>query len=125
MQTCISLEQQYELFRLVYQDTCMLLNLRTRKLLSICERSSLKIYSNHLLQRCIKLIAAFQMQEKAFIIMEMGIRSQQRNPRKRVLPQYVRQSKSHKDIDNQRRYYRRQVGYDEGGFYNITGGKCW
>lgn len=29
MQTCISLEQQYELFRLVYKDTCMLLNLHS------------------------------------------------------------------------------------------------
>ena len=29
MQTCISLEQQYELFRLFYKDTCMLLNLHS------------------------------------------------------------------------------------------------
>ena len=57
------------------------------KIIEYLRMKFIKIYSNQLLQRCIKIIAAFQMQEKGFGIMEMGIRSQQRNPKNRVLPQ--------------------------------------
>lgn len=98
MQTCISLEQQYELFRLVYKDTCMLLNLHSgvdqikgiqRQLQNtkIIEYLRTKFIKNLLQSSAAemhKINRSISNAGERVYNMEMGIRSQQRNPRKRV-----------------------------------------